>query len=136
MTPALIEAAVRLADTLVRENEALAALDLARAAGLLDEKQRVTAAFSAAQVAVAQGAIAPPVPVPSATDQRAARNLAARLGDLARENRRLLERAVSVQGRLIETIAKAAQPPVSRYGAQGAPRQDARLRPMTLCSRA
>ena len=44
-----------------------------------------------------------------------------RLRGLAAENRRLLERAIKVQGRIIAMVARAAQaaPPVARYGAQG-----------------
>ena len=46
-----------------------------------------------------------------------------RLKALAAENRRLLERAIDVQSRIVTMVARAAQtvPPVSRYGAEGRP---------------
>jgi hypothetical protein len=50
MTPELIAAAVRLADTLAQENRALTALDLPRAAGMLEAKTRALEAFAAAQI--------------------------------------------------------------------------------------
>jgi hypothetical protein len=47
--------------------------------------------------------------------------LAGRLDELGRENRRLLERAVALQSRVIETIAGAALPrgPVQGYAPVG-----------------
>ncbi|MDA8253872.1 MAG: hypothetical protein M0Z28_32510 [Rhodospirillales bacterium] len=113
MTPRQIAAAVALADTLARENAALAALDLAGAAAMLDAKQAAAAAFAAAQATPA---------APDAAHQR----LAAQLRDLADENRRLLERAIRVQGRVLEVVARALpKPPGRRYGATGAPARGA-----------
>ena len=60
MTPALIEAAVRLADVLARENQALATLDLARAASMLEDKQRLAAAFRRGASRAAGGAALAP----------------------------------------------------------------------------
>lgn len=124
MSPALIEAAVRLADALALENEALNSLDLARAAKMLSEKQRAADAFIAVQAIASAGA-----------DQtEAARQLAERLGELARENRRLLERALAVQGRIVGILARATRPQASCYsarGKQGAPRRGA----LTLSAR-
>jgi hypothetical protein len=111
MTPAFIDAAARLADALARENQALTALDLALAASLLADKQRAADAFLAAQTLAPHDA--------SVTRHPAARDLAARLASLAEENRRLLERAIAVQGRVIGVLARAARPEASGYGSHG-----------------
>ena len=130
MRRTLIEAAVHLADTLARENAALRALDLAAAAGMLDEKQHAAEAFLEAQARVASGLTAGPLPGPPS------REVAERLTALAEENRRLLERAIAVQGRLLGTLARAAQPVASRYGARGGPAYDGRQRAVALSARA
>jgi hypothetical protein len=117
MTPELIEAATALADTLARENAALALLDLPRAGGLLAEKQRSAEAFARAQAAADLAAAF------DAEQQRLAAAIATRLSDLAQENRRLLERALGVQRRVLNTVARAAAKAVGRaprYGATGA----------------
>ncbi len=100
MTPALIDAAVALADTLAAENAALGGLDLARAASLLAAKERATEAFLAAQAAAGLAA-------PSSAAAAASGDLGRRLGALAEENRRLLERALAVQGRVVATVVRA-----------------------------
>lgn len=112
MTGDPIEAALRLADVLQAENAALAALDLALAASMLEEKSACASAL-----AVAQGG----VPAVRTAEARAA---VARLRDLAEENRRLLERGIAVQRRVIAAIARAARARASsapRYGARGIP---------------
>jgi flagellar biosynthesis/type III secretory pathway chaperone len=120
MTSELIAAAVRLADTLAQENRALSAMDLPRAAGMLDDKTRALEAFAAAQLLAERGA-----PGALASDRRAeAEQLAARLRDLAQENQRLLEHAIAVQGRVIGLLARAIPDKQSeqggaRYGADG-----------------
>jgi len=121
MTPALIAAAVQLADTLAEENRALAALDLTRAAIMLETKTRALEVFKAAQILAAR---VDPASVDA--DQRsAAEQLAAKLRDLADENRRLLEHAMAVQGRVIGMVARAT--PIAettaggRYAAGGGP---------------
>lgn len=90
-------AAAALVETLEAENAALARLDLPGATSLLAEKQRTVAEFAAIE------------PHPAA--ERVARRLRA----LALENKRLLERAIAVQGRVIGIVAQAAaasqQPP-------------------------
>ncbi len=108
-THTLIDAAVRLADILTAENAALVAMDLAGAAKLLEEKQAATANLSAAQAATL---FAP----------AGMREVAGRLNDLADENRRLLERAIAVQKRVLGTVARAAQTanPQPQYGPGGA----------------
>lgn len=105
----LIEAAVRLADILAAENAALVAMDLAGAGRLLAEKQAATASLSAAQAATL---FAP----------AGMKEAASRLNDLADENRRLLERAIAVQKRVLGTVARAAQTanPQPQYGPGGA----------------
>lgn len=112
MTPnPTIAAATRLADALDAENRALRALDLPAATALLTEKAAATEALAEARRAGA---------TPGGPDAAAA---AARLRSLAEENRRLLERAIAVQNRIIGTLARAARQGAapSRYGAGGAP---------------
>jgi hypothetical protein len=121
MTQDLTEAAERLAAVLERENAALGALDLRRAAAMLAEKQQAAAAFVAAQ----PGGRAPPA------------ELACRLRDLAQENSRKLEHAISVQRRIVGIITRAvrASAPAPRYGATGA-MAAGRSTPFTLSARA
>jgi hypothetical protein len=103
MMDSLILAGQRLAEALRAENEALARLDLPRAATLAASKIAASDAFAAAYAAQAKHGAAPDGPV-----RQAAALLARRLEELGQENRRLLERAVSLQSRVIETIAGAA----------------------------
>lgn len=115
MMQSLLIAGVRLAEALRAENEALVALDLPRAAGLAPAKQQATDAFAAAYAACAKTGARAEGPTRQAT-----RDLTERLGALGLENRRLLERAISIQSRVIETIAGAALPrPTAGYGAAG-----------------
>lgn len=106
----MARAAATLAEVLERENAALAGFDLRATAMLLAEKRAAADKLAEAQArrVAAGGAGLPPA--------------AARLRDLAIENRRLLERAMAVQGRVLEVIAQAA-PRASalapRYGARG-----------------
>ncbi|HEY8612287.1 MAG TPA: hypothetical protein VIL69_13460 [Roseomonas sp.] len=105
MIHALLNAGQRLAEALRDENEALARLDLSRAATLATTKLQASDAFAAAYGAAtrtgssAQGEL-----------RTAAETLALRLRGLSDENRRLLERAINLQSRVIETIAGAALP--------------------------
>ena len=106
----LINAARRLADVLDQENDALRAMDLRRAAGLLPEKTVALAGLTEAGAAE----FGPPHPILVST--------AKRLDGLALENRRLLERAIAAQQRVIGIVARAAA--ASRgaepsYGARG-----------------
>jgi hypothetical protein len=122
MTHDPIEAAELLAAVLKRENSALAALDLRGAAAMLAEKQ---AAAAALLEALAGGGAPPPLH-------------ARLLRDLAGENRRRLEHAIAVQGRIIGLIARAlrsATPSAPRYGATGA-MAVGRVAPVTLSARA
>jgi hypothetical protein len=78
-----------LAAVLTEENDALERLDLGRAAGIVAAKEAALAAIATA---------APPPQ----------RQLAS-LGDLARDNRRLLEHAIATQARVLELVATAAR---------------------------
>jgi len=108
MSDEMTTAAELLADTLAAENAALAALDLPAATALLAEKRRATQSLLSA-------------PPAGATHRRAAEQALDRLRRLSEQNRALLERAIAVQGRVIEIVASAAMqacaPP--RYGAYG-----------------
>jgi hypothetical protein len=130
MQPLMI-AAQRLADALRAENEALARLDLATAATLATPKRQASDAFAAAFEAARRiGTRA------DGADRARAEELAARLRDLSAENRRLLERAIDLQSRVIETIAGAARPASGgTYGDRGAVRAG-RGMPLSLASRA
>ncbi len=126
MTPDLVQTASGLADLLARENDALRRLDLTGAAEMFEAKRRALEAFAAAQ---GSGGTIPGASGP-------AREVAGRLTTLANENRALLERAITVQSRVLGTLARAAQPAVSRYGARGGPAFDDRRAPLALSARA
>lgn len=103
---AAIAAASRLISVLEAENAALLQLDLTSISASLPEK-----------LAAANGL----TPLPDTAEAAA---LAQRLRTLTNENRRLLERAIAVQSRVVEAVARAAQRTVrdaGRYGATGAP---------------
>ncbi len=121
----MIQEADALATILQAENAALAALDLTRAAALLPQKQRAAEAFATAR---------PP------TNQPQAIAIGRRLGPLIEENRRLLERGIAVQARVMKVIARAAaRAPAAKaagYSAAGAPRTTNRPAPIALCARA
>jgi hypothetical protein len=126
MSEDLIAAAVHLADVLQRENEALADLDLTRAAELVADKRQAHDAFAGAQ-AMTTAAVAQPEAI----------GIATRLRDLASENRTLLERAIAVQGRVIGVIAKAMPPAANpRYAAGGELARSGRPLAFTLSARA
>jgi hypothetical protein len=113
-TDDLPTAGIALATLLEQENRLLETLDLAAAAALLPAKQSATATFLRAQghTATAGGAAA----------RGAMMALGTRLRALAAENRRLLERGLAAQGRVIAVIARAARvhaTKVPRYGASG-----------------
>lgn len=124
MPKPLIEVAGRLADILERENEALKAMDLPRAATLLPEKTAAIADLSAS----AGSAFGPPGPALVSTAQR--------LDGLALENRRLLERAIAAQQRVIGIVVSAAAGVAVEpsYGARA--RQMRPTCPMALSTRA
>ncbi len=116
MMDALIIAGKRLADALRAENEALAALDLSLAAKLAESKIAATDAFAQAYAAQAKHGSRPEGAMRQETEV-----LTRQLEDLGSQNRRLLERAISLQSRVIETIASVAIPRAATpgYGPQG-----------------
>ena len=94
----------RLASVLTRENTMLAALDLGAVGALAEEKAAALADVAATLAAlgpVAAGSAAPGM----AGEVRA-------LAAVAAENKRLLERALAVQGRVIALVVRAAAPAV------------------------
>jgi hypothetical protein len=95
MTPGTLQAAERLADILARENAALNRLDFPAAVALLAGKE-------AALAEMAQ------MPEPVRTPALVA--LAQRMRVLAEENRVLLERAIGVQTRIVQIVARAVTP--------------------------
>jgi hypothetical protein len=136
MKPDMIEAGRALADALERENAALARMDIPGAAAVYVAKDAAAAALKAAQSeGDGMGETL------DAEQRRLARELAERLRALVEENRRLLERAIHVQGQVLGTIARAvamsaprAQP--HRYGATGTITHVRRQPPVVLSARA
>ncbi len=92
-----------LIEVLEQENDALAAMRLEDAAALLPLKQSSADAISR---------IVRPVDLPA--------DLMTRLRVAARMNQTLLERAMTVQGRVIALVAGPAASDAPRYGAGGA----------------
>lgn len=132
MVQKLIDAAAALADTLARENHALAELDLARAVALLEEKTRATEAFAAANAQSAARGLNPE------ERTRVVEQVAEHLRSLAIDNKRLLERALMVQRRVVDSLVQAAPAAIARtprYNARGAVAAAA-LPPVALSTRA
>jgi hypothetical protein len=131
MMQPLLQAGLRLAEALRAENEALARLDLSGAASLSLAKRQASDAFAAAFAAAQRtGSRA------EGQDRATAEEIAGRLRDLSAENRRLLERAIDLQSRVIETIAGAARAPgPGTYGARG-DRRGGGGGPLSILSRA
>ena len=116
MMRTMLQAGLRLEEALRAENEALARLDMTRAAALATLKVQASDAFAAAATAAGRGGARP-----EGEERAQAQGLAGSLRELSAENRRLLERAIALQSRVIETIAGAAIP-ASRpttYGGTG-----------------
>jgi multidrug efflux pump subunit AcrA (membrane-fusion protein) len=119
MIEPLMLAAARLAEALRAENEALARLDLAAAAELATAKRQASDAFTAAYDAASRTGSRAEGPARTRAEE-----IAVRLRDLTSENRRLLERAIDLQSRVIETIAGAAKPAgPGTYGERGLVRE-------------
>lgn len=133
MMQSLITAGQGLAEALDRENEALARLDLAGAARLADAKLRASDAFAAAFTAAKTTGVRA-----EGAERDTTRALSERLAALSEENRRLLQRAIALQSRVIETIAGAALPraqPVT-YGESGLQALPRQTPPLTFAARA
>ena len=125
MTKSLILTANFLADVLVRENAALLRMDLRGATMLLPEKIAAIADLTAS----GEAGYGPP--------RAALLEVARRLDDLAMANRRLLERAIAAQRRVIGIVLRAADSAVAvgpSYGATGRPAR--RTRPMAMSTSA
>jgi hypothetical protein len=104
MSDQWINAAQRLVDVLQQENTALQRLDFHAAVALVPAKEAALANLAKPRM--------PPVP-PAA--------LAQRLAGLAAENRTLLQRAIAVQTRIVQIVARASAPPPAtmRYNGYG-----------------
>lgn len=100
--------AERLAALLEAENTALRALDITAVAEMLSAKRAAVDALA---------------------DEPIGAETAERLRLLATDNRRLLERAIAVQGRVVALVADALKPPLTapRYARDGA------ITPMRAC---
>ncbi len=105
--PTMDEAVQRLSALLVEENAALASMDFARAGALLAPKHSAADALAAAWRAAD----------PADVEHDKLREL----GVLAEENRQLLKRAMRVQRRVLDLVAKAARsaPRGGRYASRG-----------------
>jgi hypothetical protein len=131
MIEPLMTAAQRLMEALGAENAALARLDLNAAGELGRSKRQAADAFAAAYDAASRTGLGA-----AASDRARAEEVALRLRDLTAENRRLLERAIALQSRVIETIAGAAKPlGPGTYGGRGRVREGGG-RPVAFLSRA
>jgi hypothetical protein len=107
VTQSLEQAVQAMTKLLIDENQALAEMNFARAGALLAPKHAAADALAAAWRAAA-ATEAPPADL-------------IKLGELAEENRRLLNRAMRVQRRVLDLVAKAARNAqiAPRYGASG-----------------
>ncbi len=107
MTNLLDQAVKQLAKVLAAENEALTAMDFASAGAMLAPKHAAADALAAA--------------LRASSSEEASPDALQELGALAEENRRLLNRAMRVQRRVLDLVAKAARAgqTASRYGAGG-----------------
>ncbi len=105
--PSLENAVKRLSALLVEENAALSAMDFARAGALLAPKHAAADALAAAWRA--------------ADVEENGGDALRDLGVLAEENRQLLKRAMRVQRRVLDLVAKAARAgkQSTRYAAGG-----------------
>ncbi len=126
MTANWLHAAAALADVLARENAALQRLDFPAAVALVADKETALANLAAHDGEMQQQ----PPPAEAVT-------LGRHLHALAAENRTLLERAITVQTRIVGIIARAARPPIARsYAANGHHSQPRRTAAMALSARA
>lgn len=132
MTYDLLVAATQLADVIAAENAALAAFNLPAAIAEGANKQRAAEAFEAA-LRTRSASVEP-------SRRQHVETIGRRLTELANENRRLLERAIAAQQRVMEIIARAGRRELaaraSRYTPFGAPIATARPRPIAISARA
>jgi hypothetical protein len=133
--PDLFTAATRLVELLAEENAALAAADIPRAIRLVEAKSAALAGLQATLPLTRSGS-APP----SGERRRDAEALALRLQHEMSENRALLERALHVQHRIIEMIARAMPRALAanapRYGSKGSIHSQDIRRPVAVSAKA
>ena len=124
MSKQLAEAAQLMASLLAEENDALKRLDFPAAAALVPAKEAALA-----ELAKHQG---PPALSPALVA------IGQLLAKLAAENQLLLERAITVQTRIVRIVARACAPPPSaaRYGGHGRPAPPRRTTALALSTRA
>ena len=124
MSNDLLDATQHLADLLAQENDALRRMDFPAAVALVPAKE-------AALAELTKHAGLTAVPPPLAAQAR-------RLASLATENQTLLERAIAVQTRIVQIVARACAPPpaVARYGSQGSRVPSNRAGALALSTRA
>lgn len=122
-----LRAAQALCVVLEAENAALRAMDIGRANGLLADKQAATDQLLTTRKMFDSA------PAPQWAE------IVQRLGILADDNKRLLERAMLAQNRVMACIARAigrAMPGVSDYGAPGRTPRPRALPPVALSNSA
>ena len=124
MSNDLLGAARHLADVLTQENDALRRMDFPAAVALVPAKEAALAELTRHPEPTA-------VPPPLAAQAR-------RLAGLATENQTLLERAIAVQTRIVQIVARACAPPpaVARYGGHGGRIPSNRAGALALSTRA
>lgn len=123
----LLAAAMALADILAAENEALAGMNIPAAIALVASKQTATDRLLAARE---HGSLPPTAEAIAAAE---------RLRILAEDNRRLLERAMVAQKRVLACIAAAVPAAMARqqgYGATGTTAAKRMPPPVALSARA
>jgi hypothetical protein len=123
MSNNLVDAIQRLIDLLKRENEALKRLDFSSVVALMPLKE---------------SALADLVIMPKARAfEPSLAALCQHLNELALENQMQLQRAITVQTRIIRIVARAsAPPPTMRYGDHGRRLPSYRVGPIALSTRA
>jgi hypothetical protein len=124
MSNDLLDAAKRLADVLTQENDALRRMDFPAAVAMVPAKE---AALTELTKQPAPNTVAPPLAA-----------LAQRLAGLATENQMLLQRAISVQTRIVQIVARACAPApaVAPYGGRGGRVLSSRAGALALSTRA
>lgn len=124
MSSNLLDRLQRLADLLEQENKALKSLDFPAAIALAPAKEAALSNLAAPSTA---GALPPSL----ATLQYS-------LNELATENQILLVRAISVQTRIVQIIARACacRPTMMRYCASGGRAPSHRAAALSLSTRA
>ncbi|MDR3532574.1 MAG: hypothetical protein P4L90_18725 [Rhodopila sp.] len=115
--------AVRLAEVLARENDALRRLDFSAAVALVPDKEAALTGLARL--------------VASPRTMEVSPALGQRLGGLAFENQMLLERAIAVQTRIVRIVARAGAPSHvgTRYSAPGGRAPSHRAAPAALSTR-